>query len=84
MLDSIDRALLAAIEAHPGQHVAAILEGFELRRTSQAYARIRLLAKAGLVELDRAREKGRMFATLTDTGRKTLAEAERQAPPVLF
>jgi DNA-binding MarR family transcriptional regulator len=84
MLDSIDQALLAAIAAHPGQHVAVILEGFELRRTTQAYARIRQLTKAGLVELDKTRVRGRMFATLTDTGKKTLAEAERQASPVLF
>jgi DNA-binding MarR family transcriptional regulator len=77
MLDSIDRALLAAIEAHPGQHVAAILEDFELRRTTQAYARIRQLAKAGLVELDRTRVKGRVFAALTNSGRKALAEARQ-------
>lgn len=75
MLDSIDLALLAAIEAHPGQHMAAVLRDFERRRTSQSCARIKQMAAIGLVELDRTREKGRVFVDLTDAGRKMLAEA---------
>ncbi|MCX6677391.1 MAG: hypothetical protein NTU95_05540 [Methanothrix sp.] len=74
-LDSIDKALLAAIEARPGQHMAGVLRGFKLRRGSQSHARIRQLATGGFVKLDRTSQRGRVFCHLTDAGKKSLAEA---------
>jgi DNA-binding MarR family transcriptional regulator len=72
-LDRIDRAILAAIKAHPGQCIASVLRDFKLRHTSQSYARIRQMAAAGLV--NRNRLKGKVFVDLTESGRKALAEA---------
>jgi len=75
-LDSIDKALLAAIKAHPGQHMAGVLRGFKLLRGSQSHARIRRLAAGGFGELDRTSQRGRVFCNLTEAGRKVLAEAQ--------
>lgn len=72
-LDRVDRAILAAIKAHPGQCIADIVRDSKLRHTSQSYARIRQMASAGLV--DRNRQKGKVFVDLTESGRKALAEA---------
>lgn len=74
-LDGIDRTLLAAIEAHPDQHIAEALRGYTLLRDTQIYARIRQLAAEGFIELDRARQRGRVFGRLTDSGKKALTEA---------
>ncbi|MCK9442712.1 MAG: hypothetical protein M0Q13_14980 [Methanothrix sp.] len=74
-LDSIDIALLAAIKARPGQHMAEVLRGFTLLRESQSYDRIRRLAAWGFVELDRTSQRGKVFCNLTEAGRKALAGA---------
>ncbi len=79
-LDSVDKALLAAIKARPGQHMAAVLRGFRLMRESQSYARIRRLAAGGFVELDQTSQRGRAFCHLTDAGRRVLLEFEEARP----
>jgi hypothetical protein len=71
-LDRIDRAILAAIKAHPGRCIADIVRGSRLRHASQSYARIRHMAALGLV--NRNCQKGRVFVDLTESGRKALAE----------
>ncbi len=73
-LDSIDAALLAAIKAHRGQCIADILREFKLRCASASYTRIEQLADAGLVELDRTSQKGRVVCHLTESGLKALEE----------
>jgi len=73
-LDRIDRAILAAIKAHPGQCIAEIVRDSRLRHASKSYARIRQMAAAGLVEQDRTRQKGKVFVDLTESGLKALEE----------
>ncbi len=75
-LDSIDMALLGAIRAHPGQHMAEVLRGFTLVGESQAYARVRGFDAGGFVKLDRVSRRGRVFCHITEVGEKTLVEAQ--------
>ncbi|MFZ2472758.1 MAG: hypothetical protein WAW52_12575 [Methanothrix sp.] len=73
-LDSIDKALLTAIKARPGQHMAGVLRGFKLVRATQSYTRLRQLAAGGFVELDRTSQRGRVFCHLTDAGERCSEE----------
>jgi DNA-binding Lrp family transcriptional regulator len=60
-LDAIDRALLAAIKADPGQAVYVLLRSFTARSKSILRRRLDILEDHGYVRLDRTSQRGRVF-----------------------